>query len=125
MWSKKFIYKDVIERILICPLDNRVKSARAFWIKETTLFKKLYKKHPNENFWNTLNLYDTNCGNGKVSSLAYFFDSKNYYWSSILKKKWKDFNWIPPKIKSYEFKKDIEVSIEYKTNKRGLRGFFN
>ena len=90
MVFKDFNYKEVLERILICPSDNRLKSSKSFWIKETTLFKRLYKKYPNAKFWNSLRLYDTNCENGKIPSLAYFLDEKNHYWSTLLEKNGKN-----------------------------------
>ena len=125
MVFKDFNYKEVLERILICPSDNRLKSSKSFWIKETTLFKRLYKKYPNPKFWSSFRLYDTNCENGKIPSLAYFLDGKNHYWSTILRKKWKKFNWVPPKFKSYNFKNDLSEDINYEVKKKNLRDFFN
>lgn len=118
-----FNYKDVIHKILVCPKDGRTKSAIDFWKKETVLFKKLFKKFPEENFWSTLHLYDTPCKDGKLPSLALFLDKKNTLWSRILYKKWKTFHWSPPKYKSYKFKKDLLEPTNYKINKKTLRNF--
>lgn len=124
MWSKNFDYKKFIERILNCP-DSRLKEAKTFWSKETGFFKKLYKKYPSENFWKGISFLDCNCKHGRLSSLSVFFDKKNFYWTSVLNKKWKNFNWAPEKIKSYKFKKDIDDPPNYDTKKQSLRNFFN
>lgn len=118
-----FNYKDVISKILICPEDNRAKSAINFWKKETVLFKKLFRKFPSEKFWSSLHLHDAPCKNGRVPSLALFLDKKNRLWSKILYKKWKIFHWSPPKYQSYKFKKDIFESTNYSINKKTLRSF--
>lgn len=125
MANQKFNYKDVLEKILICPTDNRLKSAKSFWSKETLFFNKLFKKFPSEKFWSSIHLNDTPATKGRIPSLALFFDKDNNFWIKTLQKKWKDFNWIPPKIKSYEFKKDVEDPPNYQTKKRSLRNFFN
>ena len=122
---KKFNYKDTLERILICPTDNRLKSAKSFWSKETLFYKKLFKKFPSEKFWDNINFKDTQVKDGKLPSLVVFFDKDSSFWIKILEKKWKDFNWNPPKMKSYKFKKDVKEPSNYKIKKRGLRNFFN
>lgn len=122
---KKYNYKDTLERILICPTDYRLRSAKNFWSKETLFYKKLFKKFPSEKFWTHLHLRDTEAKDGKIPSLIIFFDKKSSVWINILEKKWKDFNWVPPKIKSYNFKKDVDDPPEYKIKKSGLRNFFN
>ena len=123
MSSKNFNYKDVLSRILICPTDNRTTSATNFWKKETMFFKKLFKKYSNETFWSHLSLIDCPCKNGRIPSLALFFDKKNKMWAKILEKKWKLFNWVPPKIKSYKFKKDCDLKIKYSKKKKSIRDF--
>ena len=125
MFSKNFNYKDTLERVLICPTDNRLKSAKNFWGKETLFFKKLFKKFPSEKFWSSVHLNNTPAKKGRIPSLVVFFDKDNKFWIKILEKKWKDFNWTPPKIKSYEFKKDIEDQNPYKIKKTSLRNFFD
>lgn len=122
---KKFNYKDTLERILICPADNRLKSAKNFWSKETLFYKKLFKKFPSEKFWTHIHFKDTQAKDGRIPSLVVFFDKDSSFWIKILEKKWKDFNWSPRKIKSYNFKKDIEQSNDYKIKKTGLRNFFD
>ena len=52
--SKEF--KLLIEKVLELPQDNRTKSAKNFWAKETALFKRLYKKYPDNRFWKTFSL---------------------------------------------------------------------
>ncbi len=118
-------YKDVIYKIINCPSDGRTKSARDFWKKETILFKKLFKKYSNPNFWSNLSLFDTSAKNGKIPSLALFFDKKNNYWAKVLEKKWRGFHWVPPKTKSYNFKQDIFEPTNYKIKKKNIRDFFN
>jgi len=125
MILKNFNYKDILEKILVTPEDNRLKSAKTFWKKETAFFKKIYQIFPNEKFWNTLSLQDTPATNGKIPSLVMFFDKKNDFWIKILEKKWKHFNWSPQKIKNYPFKRDVTEKANYKIKKRGLRGFFD
>tara|TARA_B110000495_G_C22975382_1_gene572816 strand:- start:794 stop:1171 length:378 start_codon:yes stop_codon:yes gene_type:complete len=125
MFSKKFNYKDVIEKIVDTPSDNRLKSAKSFWSKETLFFKRLFKKFPSEKFWSSIHLNNTPAKKGRMPSLVFFFDKDNNFWIKILEKKWKDFNWTPPKIKSYEFKKDLEDQPDYNTTKNSLRNFFN
>jgi hypothetical protein len=120
-----FNYKDVLSRILDCPTDNRTKSARNFWRKETVLFKKLYLKYQNESFWSNLNLHDCKCKNGRISSLAFFLDKKNKYWSGVLYRKWKLFHWSPKPFSLYKPKKDIESKTLYPINKKTMRKFFD
>lgn len=125
MPENKFNYKDVLSRILICPEDGRTKSAQNFWRKETVLYKKLYKKYPNENFWKTLSLFDTNCTNGRIKTLAFFLDKKCNYWPYILLLKWKRFNYKPPKHVSYIGKRDMPLSTPYQTKYKSLRKFLS
>lgn len=120
-----FDYKDVLSKILICPTDNRTKSAITFWKKETGFFKKLYKKYPDDGFWRNISLIDTPCTKGKIPSLVLFFDKKNLLWSKILHKKWKTFHWSPPQHKSYKFHKDTDKPIKHKPKKRNLRDFLS
>lgn len=124
MFPKNFNYKDILSRILICPTDNRTISATNFWKKETMFFKKLFKKYSDVGFWNNISLIDCPCKNGRLPSLALFFDKKNKTWARILDKKWKAFHWSPPKFKSYKFKKDCEKPLTFTKRKKGLRDFF-
>lgn len=117
-------YKDVISRIIICPKDNRTKSARNFWKKENLLFQKIYKLFPNDVFWNSISLQDTIAKNGRIPSLSYFFDKDSDYWINILTQKWKTFNWTPPKIQNYNFKKNSNEDLKFKIKKKSLRNFF-
>lgn len=119
-----FNYKDVLSRILDCPKDNRTRSAQSFWKKETVLYKKLYNQYKNENFWANLNLHDCSCSNGRIKSLAFFLDKKKPYWSQVLKRKWKIFNYKPEPFQNKPFNKDIKIHSEYPTNKKSLRNFF-
>lgn len=118
-------YKDVISRILTVPRDGRTKNAKNFWTKETVFFKKLYKQFPNDQFWEGLSLQDTTAKSGRIPSLSYFFDKKSNYWIKILKRKWKLFNWTPPKIKSYNFQNNCQEKIDHKKSRKTLRDFFN
>ena len=119
-----FNYKDVLSRVLTCPKDGRAKSAISFWKKETILFRKLFNKFPDENFWSTLSLQDAPCKNGRVPSLAMFLDKKNRLWFKILYKKWKIFHYAPPKYKPYKFNKDITEPTKYPIDKKTIRTFF-
>lgn len=121
-----FNYKDVISRILICPKDGRSLSAKTFWKKETVLFKKIYGLYPSESFWQTLSLENAQCKNGRIPSLALFFDKKNYYWKYFLKKQWKRFHWQPKPHKPLKFKRDITEASNYTVkSKKTFRNFFS
>lgn len=118
-------YKDVISRIIICPQDNRTKSAKNFWKKENLLFQKIYKLFPNDIFWSSISLEDTIAKNGRIPSFSYFFDKDSDYWINILKNKWKVFNWTPQKVKNYNFKKECTENLNFKTKKKTLRKFLS
>lgn len=118
-------YTDIISRITETPKDNRTISAKQFWKKEVSLFKKIYKSFPDVNFWLTISLHDTPAKKGRIPSLALFLDTDNKIWFFILKRKWKLFNWSPTPIPSYNFTKNNPLPSNYKTkSKKTFRNFF-
>lgn len=118
-------YKDIISRIVETPKDNRTISAKQFWKKETVLLKQLLNQFPDENFWLTLSLSDSRNKNGRVTSLAFFLDTKDLYWVKFLKKQWRRFNWVPDPIKSYKPQKNNPEQSSYTLKrKKTLRNLF-
>lgn len=118
-------YKKVITNLLVCPKNNKLKSARTFWGRESTLFLKLFKRFPDVSFWAKVSFKGSLIIDGRLPSFRLFFDTDNNYWINLLSSKWKAFHWNPTKFKTYQFKEDVEGKIEYKVKKRGIRSFFN
>jgi hypothetical protein len=117
---------DIISRIIETPKDNRTISAKQFWKKEVSLFKKLYKTFPDVNFWLTLSLHDTPAKNGRILSLAFFLDNNNKTWFFILQRKWKLFHWSPTPIPNCKFIKNNPDSSNYPlSKKKTFRNFFD
>lgn len=102
-----------------------MRSAKSFWGKETTLFKRLFKKYPNEKFWTSLSLGGSISKTGRIDSLAFFFDKKNKYWANFLKKQWARYNWKPYPFKAFRFKPDNSSPASYEIkSKNNIRNFF-
>ena len=125
MSNKKFSYTAVIERLLICPKDNRKKEAKSFWPRESATFKKLYKKYNNPDFWMRVTFKDSISKEERLPSFLLFFDKDNNYWKDYLFKKWKEFNWKPVKFENKVFDKNCSDKIDYKKTKRHIRDFFS
>lgn len=118
-------FKLLVEKILEVPQDNRTKVAKNFWAKETSLFKKLYKKYSNNRFWKAFSLSPEYQPSFKIASFAFFLDKENSYWVKFLNQKWRTFNWKPPVFKQKKFNKNIKEHKPYNATRKTLRKFFD
>jgi hypothetical protein len=118
-------FKLLVEKILDVPQDNRTKAAKNFWAKETSLFKKLYKKYSDDRFWKVFSLCPEYQPSFKIASFAFFLDRKNSYWIKFLNQKWKTFHWRPPVFKQKKFNKNINKHTPYDIKRKTLRNFFD
>ena len=98
---KDFYPSDVIERAVVPLLNNNV-----FWKKENALFKRLFTKYPDKEFWKKVQLKT-------VPSLAIYIYAEAEY----LRQKFQEFNFQPETAKE-EIKLGEKVGEDYNLKRK-------
>jgi hypothetical protein len=98
---KDFYPSDVIERTVTPILKNNT-----FWQKENALFKKLFTKYPDKEFWKKVKLKP-------VPSLAIYMYAEAEY----LKQKFQEFN-FQPEVAKEEIKLGDKIGEDYNLKKK-------